>query len=104
MNSPCCPALMFIYILMPVKEEWVLVQLGSQHKCVERPVRPVFPDFLSVSCDYDSAISSARVRKSSEKTAFPISEPNIHNSVSSRKSNAMTEDRNDYEYEYYLFK
>ena len=24
-----------------------------QHKCVERPVRPVFPDYLSVSCDYD---------------------------------------------------
>ena len=30
------------------------VQLGSQHKYVERPVRPVFPDCLSVSCDYDS--------------------------------------------------
>ena len=26
------------------KEEWVLVYLGSQHKCVERPVWPVFPD------------------------------------------------------------
>ena len=38
---------------MPGKEEWVLVQLGSQHKCVELPFRPVFPDYLSVSCGYD---------------------------------------------------
>ena len=30
---------------MPGKEEWVLVWLGSQHKCVGRPVRPVFPDY-----------------------------------------------------------
>ena len=28
-------------------------QLGSQHKCVEQPVRPVFPDYLSDFCDYD---------------------------------------------------
>ena len=40
------------------KREWVLVQLGcqhklgSQHKGVEQPVRSVFPDYLSVSCDY----------------------------------------------------
>ena len=47
-----CPALWFAYILMPGKKEWVLVQLGSQQKCVERPVRPVFTDQLSVSCDY----------------------------------------------------
>ena len=31
---------------MPGKEEWVLVKLGSQRNCVERPVRPVFPDYL----------------------------------------------------------
>ena len=31
---------------MPGKEEWLLVQLGSQHKCIERPVRPEFPDYL----------------------------------------------------------
>ena len=31
---------------MPGKEEWVLEYLGSQHKCVEWPVRPVFPDYL----------------------------------------------------------
>ena len=46
MSSPCCPALWSVYILMPGKKEWVLVQLGSQHKCVERPVGPVFPDYL----------------------------------------------------------
>ena len=46
MNSPRCPALWFVYILMSGKEEWVLVQLGSQHKCLEWPVWPVFPDYL----------------------------------------------------------
>ena len=35
------------------KEEWVLVQLGSQCKPVEQPVWPLFPDYLSISCDYD---------------------------------------------------
>ena len=44
---------MFVYILMLGREEWVLVELGSQQKCVKRPVRPVFPDYLSVSHDYD---------------------------------------------------
>ena len=51
-NSPRWPALWFVYILMHGKEEWVLVQLGSQSKCTERPVRPVFSNYLSVSCDY----------------------------------------------------
>ena len=46
------PALWFIYILMHGRQEWVLLQLGYQHKCVERPVWPVFPDYLFVSCDY----------------------------------------------------
>ena len=39
----------------------------------------------------DTAKSSARVRKSSDKTVFHISQPNIHNSVSSQKSNTRTE-------------
>ena len=30
--SICCPVLWFVYILMHGKEEWVLVELGSQHK------------------------------------------------------------------------
>ena len=46
MNSSCCPALWFVYILMHGKEECAPVSLGSQHKCVERPVRPVFRDYL----------------------------------------------------------
>ena len=33
--------------------EWVPAYLGSQYKRVERPVRPVFSDYLSVSYDYD---------------------------------------------------
>ena len=39
----------------------------------------------------DSAKSSVRVRKSSEKSVFPISQPNIHNSVTSRISNTRIE-------------
>ena len=35
------------------REEWVLVQLRSQHKLVERPVLSMFPDYRSVPCDYD---------------------------------------------------
>ena len=50
-NSPHCSALWFVYIWMPGKEESVLVQLGSQHKCVEQPVQPMFSR-LSISCDY----------------------------------------------------
>ena len=46
-------AVSFVYNLMHGREEWVLAQLGSQHKRVERPVRPVLPDYFSVSCDYD---------------------------------------------------
>ena len=52
-NSVNRTAISFVYILMHGREEWVLVWLGSQHKHVERPVQPVFPDYLSVSCDYD---------------------------------------------------
>ena len=46
------PAFLFVYILMHGGEEWIVVQLGSQNKRIERPVRPVFQDYLSVSCDY----------------------------------------------------
>ena len=33
--------------------DWVLVILGTQIIKKIRPVRPVFPDYLSVSYDYD---------------------------------------------------
>ena len=33
------------------KEESVLVKLGSHHNSVERPVWPVFPDYLFDFCD-----------------------------------------------------
>ena len=56
-----CPALWFPYILMPGKEELVLVQLSFQHNSEERPISPMFPDYLFVSCDcvqifYDNLI------------------------------------------------
>ena len=43
---------MFVYILMCDKEEWVLVWLGSQNKRVNRSFKPVFSDYIPVSCDY----------------------------------------------------
>ena len=39
----------------------------------------------------DTAKSSVRVGKSSDKSIFPISQPNTHNSVSSQKSNTRIE-------------
>ena len=42
-------AFSFVYISMHGRREWVL---GSKHKRIEWPVRPVFPDYLSVSYDY----------------------------------------------------
>ena len=54
-----------------------------------------FPPLLSVYSPLgsftDTAKSSAYIRKSSDKTVFPISQPNIHNSVSSWKSNTRIE-------------
>ena len=48
------------------REEWVLVQLGSQHKFEERPVQPVQPVY-SVSCDYDG---TNHVKKTGSYLAF----------------------------------
>ena len=39
----------------------------------------------------DAAKSSVHIQKSSDKSVFPISQSNIHNSVSSRKSNIRIE-------------
>ena len=47
------PGLFFYLYSDHGREEWVLVELGSQHKRVKRPVWPVFPDYLSISCGYD---------------------------------------------------
>ena len=47
------PGLFTVYILMHGREEWVLVWHASQQERVEWPVQPVFPDCLSISCDYD---------------------------------------------------
>ena len=37
---------------MQDREEWFLAYLGSQHKCIEQPVQPLFSDYLSISYDY----------------------------------------------------
>ena len=40
---------------MPGREVWVLVYLGSQNNCIKLLVRLVFPDYLSISYDYDTS-------------------------------------------------
>ena len=52
MNGLPWRILQFVNILMHGREEWVLVQLGSRHKWIERPGWLMFPDYLSVSCGY----------------------------------------------------
>ena len=51
-SSHHCPVLWIIYVMMHGKEEWDLIQFASQHKSVERAVRLVFPDYVSVSFYY----------------------------------------------------
>ena len=38
---------------MQARVDWVLIIFGTQVIKKKRPVRPVFPDYLSVSSDYD---------------------------------------------------
>ena len=39
---------------MQARVDWVLIIFGTQVIKKKRPVRPVFPDYLSVSYDYDN--------------------------------------------------
>ena len=38
---------------MQARVDWVLIIFGTQVIKKKRPVRPVFPEYLSVSYDYD---------------------------------------------------
>ena len=42
----------FLFILMQDRVDWVLIIFGTQVIKKKRPVRPMFPDYLSVSYDY----------------------------------------------------
>ena len=44
-------ALFFLYF-MQARVCWILIIFGTQVTKKKRPVRPVFPDYLSVSFDY----------------------------------------------------
>ena len=50
-DSLNCHVLWFVDILKHGREEQVSVQLAFQNKRVERPVRNMFLDYLSISCD-----------------------------------------------------
>ena len=42
--------------------DWVLIIFGTQVMKKKRPVRPVFPDYLSISYDYDYKDTPAPVK------------------------------------------
>ena len=42
----------FVYNIMQARVGWILIIFGTQVIKKKRPVRPVFPDYLSVSYDY----------------------------------------------------
>ena len=42
----------FLFIFHAARVDWVLIIFGTQVIKKKRPVRPVFPDYLSVSYDY----------------------------------------------------
>ena len=70
-NQPYYPAFRFVYILMHHRKEWVLAQLGSQHKRIEWQVWPVCPDNLQVSFDYESFnFNSAGAIQNKERQIF----------------------------------
>ena len=51
---------------MQARVDWVLIIFGTQVIKKKRPVRPVFPDYLSVSYDYALIVfSSLRLNFSS---------------------------------------
>ena len=69
--QPYYPAFRFVYILMHHRKEWVLAQLGSQHKRIEWQVWPVCPDNLQVSFDYESFnFNSAGAIQNKERQIF----------------------------------
>ena len=45
--------------------DWVLMIFGIEVIKKKRPVRPVFPDYLSVSYDYDKIIKILQIKLSS---------------------------------------
>ena len=45
--------------------DWVLMIFGIYFIKKKRPVRPVFPDYLSVSYDYDKIIKILEIKLSS---------------------------------------
>ena len=50
-------ALVCLYF-MQAHVDWVLIIFGTQVIKKKRPIRPVFPDYLSVSCDYGHSDST----------------------------------------------
>ena len=42
----------FSFYFMQARVDWILINFGTQVIKKKRPIRPVFPDYLSVSYDY----------------------------------------------------
>ena len=86
-NCPRFPPLWFVYILMPGKEERVLLQLGSQHKCVERSVRTVFPGYLFLvtmfATNFKNCVHQQK-KAPNKSTKFVINEKSVSISQNER--------------------
>ena len=69
----------FLFIFHAARVDWVLIIFGTQVIKKKRPVRPVFPDYLSVSYDYGISICvycicqgyvTSKFKKVSEKNSI----------------------------------
>ena len=67
---------------MQARVDWVLNIFGTQVTKKKRPVRPVFPDYLSVSYDYDPNKETFLITPTSdEEISEIISDLNIRKST-----------------------
>ena len=55
LNCSMVPCTFCLYF-MQARIDWVLISFGTQIIKKKRPVRPVFPDYLPVSYDYDPTL------------------------------------------------
>ena len=60
---------------MQARVDWVLIIFGTQVIKKKRPVRPVFPDYLSVSYDYAVTANVTTVISRTKKGA--LRQPNL---------------------------
>ena len=48
---------------MPARLDWVLILFGTQVIKKNQPVQPMFPDYVSLSYDYDLANTDLKLKQ-----------------------------------------